>query len=73
MQGISNFDFALFKNTRFGPERKLAVEFRAEVFNLFNTPQFGPPGQTFGTAQFAVISSQVNNPRLVQFSLRLKF
>ena len=73
MQGISNFDFVLFKNTAFGPEQKLGLEFRTEVFNLFNKPQFGPPGQTFGTAQFGVISSQVNNPRLIQFSLRLKF
>ncbi len=73
MQGINNFDFAVFKNTTFGPEQKLGLEFRSEVFNLFNTPQFGPPGEALGTAQFGVVSSQVNNPRLVQFSLRLKF
>jgi hypothetical protein len=73
MQGIHNFDFALFKTTQFGPGEKLGLTFRTEVFNLFNTPQFGPPGESFGTAQFGVVSSQVNNPRLVQFGLRLKF
>lgn len=73
MQGINNFDFALFKNTQFGPGEKLGLEFRAEIFNIFNTPQFGPPGQAFGSAQFGVVSSQVNNPRLVQFSLRFRF
>jgi hypothetical protein len=71
MQGINNFDFALFKTTQI--TERYGLSFRAEVFNLFNTPQFGPPGQALGTAQFGVISSQVNNPRLIQLSLRLKF
>lgn len=35
-------DFALIKNTRFG--EKLNVEFRAEAFNIFNHPNFAPPG-----------------------------
>ena len=73
MQGINNFDVAIFKNTTFGPEQKLGLEFRTEIFNLFNTPQFGSPGESLGTAQFGVVSSQVNNPRLVQLSLRLRF
>jgi hypothetical protein len=73
MQGITNFDFALFKNTTFGPEGKLAVQFRTEFFNLFNTPQFGPPGQALGNAQFGIVSSQVNNPRLIQFALKFLF
>ncbi len=71
MQGINNFDFALFKTTQI--TERYGLTFRAEVFNLFNTPQFGPPGQALGTAQFGVISSQVNNPRLIQLGLRLKF
>jgi hypothetical protein len=73
MQGVNNFDFALFKNTNFGPGERLGIQFRAEVFNLFNTPQFGPPGETFGTGQFGVVSSQVNNPRLIQFALKFLF
>jgi len=71
--GTNNFDFALFKNTTFGPEGRLGLQFRAEFFNLFNRPQFGVPNRTFGTAQFGVVSSQINNPRLVQFALRLSF
>ena len=70
MHGINNFDAALFKNTKFGPGEALAVQFRAEFFNLFNHPQFGPPGTTLGNAQFGVVSSQVNNPRLIQFGLK---
>jgi hypothetical protein len=49
------------------------VQFRAEFFNLFNTPQFGAPGTTVGNAQYGVVSSQINNPRLVQFALRFLF
>jgi len=51
----------------------LAVQFRGEIFNLFNTPQFGYPGMTVGTPQFGVVSSQLNQPRLVQFGLKFMF
>ena len=71
--GINNFDFSLFKNTYFGPEDKLAIQFRAEFFNIFNRVQFGYPGQTLGTPSFGVISSQTNDPRLIQFALKLIF
>src|SRR5262249_40981780 len=35
--GVKNIDFAIFKNTKFGPDGRLGAEFRAEFFNLFNT------------------------------------
>jgi hypothetical protein len=71
--GLSNFDFSVFKNTTFGPESRMGIQFRAEIFNLFNTPQFGYPGMTVGTPQFGVISSQINQPRLVQFGMKFVF
>jgi hypothetical protein len=71
--GLTNFDLAIFKNTTFGPDERLSMQFRAEFFNFFNTPQFGYPGMTQGTPQFGVVSSQVNNPRLVQFGLKFLF
>ena len=69
--GINNWDAALFKNT--AVTERVSVQFRAEVFNLFNRVQFGPPGTSLGTPQFGVVSSQVNQPRLIQFGLRLSF
>jgi hypothetical protein len=72
-QGIENWDFSLFKDTRFGPEDRLGVQFRAEFFNLFNKPQFGPPNTTTNGGGFGVVSSTLNNPRLVQFALRFTF
>ncbi len=72
-QGITNWDFSLFKDTRFGPEDRLGMQFRAEFFNLFNKPQFGPPNRTAGSGSFGIVNSTVNNPRLIQFALRFTF
>ena len=72
-QGPANFDFAAFKNTTFGPGERLGLQFRTEFFNLFNHPQFGPPGNSFGSSSFGQVTSQVNNPRLVQFALKVLF
>jgi hypothetical protein len=70
-QGVNNWDFALFKNT--GLTERLELQFRAEFFNLFNRVQFGDPGTTLGTPQFGEVTSQMNQPRLIQFGLRLTF
>ena len=69
--GIGNYDFALFKRT--SVTEKLGLEFRTEVFNLFNHVQFGGPNLSVGNQSFGVVSSQANNPRLVQMALRLIF
>lgn len=71
--GIKNFDFAFFKNTKFGPDERLGAEFRAEFFNGFNHPQFNPPNSSFGSTNFGQVSAQYNLPRLVQFGLRFTF
>src|SRR5439155_24972368 len=39
------------------------VEFRAEAFNIFNTPQLGQPGVTPGTARFGLIGSTARPSR----------
>jgi hypothetical protein len=69
--GINNFDFALFKDTNL--TERMRLQFRAEFFNLWNRVQFGEPGQSFGAPGFGVVSSQLNQPRLVQLSLRMEF
>jgi hypothetical protein len=73
--GVANWDFALFKNTTFGPSDKMSAQFRTEFFNLFNRTQFGNPGNYFNPTStgFGWVTSQANNPRLVQFALKLMF
>jgi hypothetical protein len=69
--GIAEFNFTVFKNTLI--TERVGLQFRAEVFNLFNRVQFGYPGTSLGTTTFGVVSSQYNNPRLIQLALRLSF
>lgn len=49
----------------------LSAEFRAEAFNLFNHPRFGPPDNALGDGTTGIINSQVNLPRELQFALKL--
>jgi hypothetical protein len=66
-----NFDLSLIKDTRI--LEKLTLQFRAEAFNLTNTPIFAPPNTTFGSPAFGTVSSQANQPRVLQFALKLLF
>ena len=47
--------------------------FRTEVFNVFNHPQFAFPGTMTDSPNFGQITATVNNPRLIQFALKLMF
>ena len=69
--GIANFSFAVVKNTPI--TERVGLQFRTEIFNLFNRVQFNSPGLAQGNPQFGVISGQYNDPRLIQFALRLLF
>jgi len=69
--GINNFDVTVVKTTDISERFKL--QFRAEVFNLFNRVQFSPPNTQVGSSTFGRITAQYNNPRLLQLGLRLSF
>jgi hypothetical protein len=69
--GVNNFDVTAFKNTQV--TERVGLQFRTEVFNLFNRVRFGYPGTALGNPQFGVISGQLNDPRLIQLALRLLF
>jgi hypothetical protein len=72
--GVKNFDIAIFKNTKFGPDGRIGAEFRAEFFNTFNRVQFNVPNTNCcGGASFGQVTSQYNLPRVVQFALRMTF
>jgi hypothetical protein len=70
-----NTDFSLIK--RFAlPWENMGLDFRAEIFNIFNHAQFALPSadvNPVASSQFGRVASTVNNPRLVQFGLKLTF
>jgi len=60
----------LAQNIPLGGTAQLQV--RAEIFNAFNTVNYGNPGSTFGAASFGRISS-AGSMRQVQLGARLSF
>jgi hypothetical protein len=70
--GFWNTDFAVLKVF---PLRETAtLEFRTELFNLFNHPNFANPGSDYASPQsLGVISSTVSSPRILQLALRIRF
>ena len=71
--GLVNFDLMLARNIPV--TERVRVDFRAEAFNLMNTPAFGFPGATVGTAAMGVISATLpgTDARQVQFALKMSF
>jgi hypothetical protein len=68
--GAVNFDASLLK--RF-PLRGVELQFRAEAFNVLNTPQFGLPNATVDLPQGGTIKSLSHNMREFQFGVKLAF
>ncbi|MGA2807355.1 MAG: TonB-dependent receptor [Terracidiphilus sp.] len=69
--GYTNDDLSLFKN--FTLPEHLGLQFRAESFNVLNTPHFGNPNASRNSGAFGSITSQVGNPRIMQFALKLVY
>jgi hypothetical protein len=78
--GLSNLDFSLFKDTPLNRiSEKLTAQFRVEVFNILNHPNFAPPldhrtlfnasGQLINGA--GQIDTTATTSRQLQFGLKL--
>lgn len=69
--GFVNWDFGAYKN--FPIRERTLLQFRAEVFNIFNQTNLANPGGTVSTAQFGRISGTSTDARDVQLALRFTF
>ena len=67
----SNEDFGIIKNTRLS--ERVAVQFRADMFNVFNRVGRGNPDTCVDCGSFGVIFDPGNGPRVIQLALRLNF
>lgn len=70
-----NFDFAFIKDTALGKRpsgaERMDVQFRSELFNLFNIVNMGLPANILNGSGFGEISKTAGSSRQIQFSLKL--
>ncbi len=75
--GFNNTDLSLIKNAR--PGGRIGLQFRVDVFDLFNHPNFGPPGNIVGSPTFGKITrtrlptGEAGSSRQIQLAVRLSF
>jgi outer membrane receptor protein involved in Fe transport len=67
---VVNFDFSA--NKSFAVTERARLKFSAEIFDLFNHPQFAEPGVGLGPS-FGVVNHQSSLPRTVQLALRFTY
>jgi hypothetical protein len=75
INGPSFFDLdaSIFKY--FPIKERMKLQFRAETFNLTNTPSFDVPGRTLGSSTFGVVTATLTpvHAREMQLALQLLF
>jgi hypothetical protein len=69
--GTQTIDVSLSRVFPIGDRFRL--QFRADAFNLFNTPQFGFPNQNIGSPTAGRITTTIADNRSMQFALKLDF
>jgi len=77
--GTRQLNDSMFKSFYLSADRKRSLQFRGEIFNIFNTPEFNNPGTGVGAGGGGVISSAGSKPtfqrtsRNIQLALKLYF
>lgn len=69
--GAVNMDLSLFRNFPIG--ERFTLQFRAEAFNVSNTPHFNNPSANQAAADFMRITTALDDQRTIRFGLRLQF
>ncbi|HEV3041974.1 MAG TPA: carboxypeptidase regulatory-like domain-containing protein [Candidatus Angelobacter sp.] len=65
------FDAALTRD--FHVTERANLQFRWEVFNISNTPEFGQPNGNLTSSAAGTITTLSGDPRVMQFALRVSF
>ena len=68
---IFNTNLSLFRT--FPIKERLKLQFRAESYNLSNTPHFAAPNANVSSGNFLVITSANTDQRQFRFALKLNF
>jgi outer membrane receptor protein involved in Fe transport len=75
--GKQNIDLSLMKNWYLNEDRRKRLQFRWEVFNIFNHANFLLPNRNFNETAGGYISSTAasgaGGPRIMQFALRYEY
>jgi hypothetical protein len=72
--GQANADIAFSKTIPIKwPHEGSSLQFRTELYNALNHPQFANPDTNFTSPTFGVISSTSVNPRVIQLALKFAF
>ena len=66
-----NFDLSIFR--KFPIRESITIEFRAEAFNIFNTPTFAPPQGNMSSPNFGRVLSTSNSARQLQLGVKIIF
>lgn len=71
--GFRNVDLSLIKNFVFGERNRQRIQVRGEFLNAFNYVVFGAPVNNINNANFGLVTTQGNRPRIIQLVARYKF
>ena len=69
--GINNVDFSFFKI--FSIKEDLRIEYRVELFNGFNSPQYRAPAANISRGNFGRVLGTANRARQIQMGLKVYF
>lgn len=71
---FANTDMGIYKNFTMPWSDNQHLQFRADAFNVFNNVSWSPPATAIeNVSTFGLITSQANNPRVLQVALRYEF
>ncbi len=71
--GTHAVNLTLMRTFRMPWSEAHSLEFRAEAFNAFNTPQFSNPDQYLGDSAFGQVTSTKLDNREIQLALKYFF